>query len=155
MAKTSLHTHTLSRVYLALARLSCYCTFWLCMYNGNKLTHFYYFKIDNKISVWGWSDMGTTIWPYHPMESARCFFLWDAQICYAGFRKAGLKDSNARHVQWQIKTVYFSNNGTGAYNIDDENVFECEGSWVSRLLGTELRAPTFFSEQLELGPGSD
>jgi len=38
-------------------------------------------------------------------------------------------------VQWQKKTVHFSNDGTGAYNVSDDNVvFECEGSRVSMLL---------------------
>jgi len=35
--------------------------------------------------------------------------------------------------------VYFSNDSTGAYNVDDDNVvFECEGSRATRLLGTVL-----------------
>jgi len=40
--------------------------------------------------------MGTTFWPYHPMESARCFFLYEMHSFATGIRKAGLKDSNAR-----------------------------------------------------------
>ena len=42
-------------------------------------------------------------------------------------------------VQWQKKPVHFGSDGTGAYNADGDNVvFECEGSRVSRFLGTEL-----------------
>ena len=47
-------------------------------------------------------------------------------------------------VQWQKKTVglHFSNDGTGAYNVDDDHVvFECEGSRVTR---NGINAPHFF-----------
>jgi len=71
--------------------------------------------------------MGTTFWPYHPMESARCFFLYEMHSFATGIRKAGLKDSNAR--QRSVAEKKTVKTARGAYNVDDENVvFECEGS---------------------------